>query len=395
MSNTPNQYWTSLGHADFWYTAQMNCALIDHFQPELIIGLAHGGILPTKVTETAWSSLTDRPFPPILYTNLGREKIDYYKDWCKVNGGHPGFIGEQSGLEGILHFLDWLPSRVDWQDELLHQIEATLGADVEPGVIMVIDEMAALGNTMLLTLGLLEILYPMAETHFVDHVYFQWRSDLGQLWMKEHHPQVLEHILAEAEQGAWADLHAIYRIMSGTEDIDPVSLSFRPLSPENEDVQRLVKYLPAETLLSMPAQTEATVLDEITQLAAARTMQDARGRVSWEYVGRANRLAPYRLLRHLRKWGQITLSEAARTLGVKEDEVKEVMEHLVPRVRHEARYGRMRDVDASPTRSGLTYHFVEEPEWGEPPVRRSKGEQIKAMRRDPRPRPRVQKQTKK
>jgi hypothetical protein len=395
MAHPPNQHWTLLGHIDFWQTAQHNCALIDHLQPELVIGLAHGGILPTRATEVAWASLIDRPFPPVLYTNLGREKIDYYEDWCKANGGHPGFNGEQSGLEGILHFLDWLPSRVDWQDELLHQIEATLGTGVEPGVIMVIDEMGAEGNTMLLTLGLLEILYPMAETHFVDHVYFEWRSDLGQLWLKEHHPQVLKRILAEAEQSEWKSQHAIYKIMSGTEDIDPASLSFRPLSPKNEDVQRLAKYLPVETWLSMPAQAETALLDEVARLAANRTMQDARSRVNWEYVGRANRLTPYRLLRHLRKWGQITLAEAALTLSVEEDEVKEVMEQLMPRVRHEARYGRMQDVDASPTRFGLTYHFVEEPVWPEPPVRHSKGQQVKAMRRDPRPVSRRQHHTKK
>ena len=391
MSDSPEQYWTDLGHANFFYTAERNCALVDHYRPDLIIGLAHGGMLSVKVAETAWRVMDDRPFPPILYTNLGREKINYYEDWREAHGMHPRFQGEASPLDDILHFLDWLRSREDWQDELLHQIEATLGPGVEPGVIMVIDEMCAQQNTLMLTLGLLEILYPMAETHFVDGPYFQWREELGKLWLTQHHPEVLTRMMDEQERQPRKDsgMGALYRIMSGTEDIDPVSLSFRPLTSGNEDVRLLAAYLPVEAWLAIPGQAEAEVLNEIAGLAAQSNLTEARTAVNWDYLRRISRLAPYLLLRHLGRFNQITLAEAARILGTEEAEVREVMENLVRHTRYAAQYGdRIRVVDVSPTRSGLTYHFIEEPEIPEPPARESKGQRAKAKEKAPRPKPR-------
>ena len=279
MSDTPSQEKSSQpGMFGFWGTARHNCALIDRYQINLIVSLAHGGILSAKVTDVAWTIMAGQPCPPIVYTNIGQEKKMYYYEWCRANGIQ-GILDEMGpSQKQIDQFTAWLPNQEAWLDESRNQVEAVMGGGASPKAILVVDERGVSKVTLILASRLLTLLYPECKITWSDSQDNGWRGELADVWMKRHYPDILERIEMDDRVGKLrlTGSQSLCRIASGTEDIDSFSLSFRPLSVENECVQFLTKYLPAEVWLSMPGEMEALVLDEVAELARHASLADAR-----------------------------------------------------------------------------------------------------------------------
>lgn len=59
----------------FWILAQAVCADVSAFRPDLIIALAHSAQGPLRAVQTLWRETRAEPLPPVLITNLGREKL--------------------------------------------------------------------------------------------------------------------------------------------------------------------------------------------------------------------------------------------------------------------------------------------------------------------------------
>ena len=184
--------------AEFWWMALRNCVLIDKHRPDLVIGLAHGGIAPTRATADLWQRLSPTKSPAVLYTNLGGEKIVRYRAAC-AGLGLQAFYGFQSSYEEILHFLEWLPLQTDWLGEFRTQIMEVM-QDRIPETILVIDEMMAEGRTMLLSLGLLHILLPHTKALFVDGPHFNWREAFAWCWLKKTEPEAFQVLLDRVNQ---------------------------------------------------------------------------------------------------------------------------------------------------------------------------------------------------
>ena len=265
----------------FWGTARHNCALIDRYQIDLIVSLAHGGMLSAKVTEVAWPILSGQPCPPIVYTNIGREKQTYYGDWCKANGVRGGLNKTSVSRKEGERLFQWTATQEEWLDELKGQIEAVMGEGASPKAILLVDEMAVSTTTLWIAAGLLRQLYPDHQSFWSDAPSFEWRGNLADFWLKRHYPDILERMkMDDRDEKRWPDVpFCLDRIASGTEDIDPYSLSFRPLSSDNEYVQVLTQYLPAEVWLSIPGKMEQYILDGVADQAKRSSLDEARERL--------------------------------------------------------------------------------------------------------------------
>jgi hypothetical protein len=353
----------------FWDAAAQNVRSLSLHEPDLVIGLAHGGILPTKATAAAWTTVTGTPFPPVLYVNLGREKVRRYRDERKAQGSYD-FYGEHSSYTDVLDFLSWLGGQAEWLISLRQQIAATV--DKTPQSIIVIDEMSAQGSTRLLTLGMLDLLYPQAVCHFLDGPYFEWRSQLSQYWLHTHFVDLYHRLKEEEANHQYEFRSSLYDIASGTEDIDENLLNYRTLSPENEAMAYLIRILPIEHWMEMPVWIEDLVIQYVTEQAKTTSLSDLMARYDWLDPHKANRLAPYLLLKHIRRWGQITLKESSLLLGVPEAEVKDLLDWLMLGTRFESRFADTAPVMRMRTSAGVTYGYTEQPPLPEPPVRQSK-----------------------
>jgi len=243
-NRSPEQYFE-----EFFYNAVRACKQVEHFKPDIVLGLAHAGWAPVVATRSVWESLSSRPFPPSLRTNLGREKLLPYRQQLR-EAQRGDFYGTLSSLRDVADFLNWLDGQTELQERVDKQIQTTLGTAYPPIRVLILDEMIAEGGTWLLAVGLLDILYPGAEVRFVDGPYFQWRDVLSKHWLEENHPELfvemldlLEKMRAEQILENWSR-HA-YSIAPGTEDIDPRLPEWRPIQPEDPDVH-------SATALSMP-----------------------------------------------------------------------------------------------------------------------------------------------
>lgn len=372
MQDYQNEQWVQGGFAAI---ASYNVCVIHRERPDLLIGLANGGILSALATERAWTVLTGETCPPLLLTNLGREKLVRY------NTLHSGrkrgrFQGEPSGYSEVIAFLDWLGTQHDWLDTLRSQVEQTLGHSNPPRTIVVIDESCALMSTLLLTLGLLESLYPQAQTFFLDGPHFDWREVMPRAWLATFHPHILQTIQTERESKIYEASGALYDIASGTEDIADDSLEFRPLSPDNPSFEYLRPHLPTEVWLTMPSWISQRILHYVEKEAASTTLAMAQEEYAQQLAIEGNGAAPYLLLRHIRRWGSITVKEASSYLGISEAAASEKLKWL--RLITEYQWTGQPPLTDARTSAGRTYFtYIAERDLPEPPVRRNKQQKAK------------------
>jgi hypothetical protein len=261
--NRSNQEIVNEGLALLWNTAKRVVAQIQSFQPDIVLSLLHSGWAPAKAALMLWNATQKSPFPPLVKTNLGREKIKAYPGGSKKIG-NVNFLGMHSELFQIGHFLAWLESQVSWQDELKAQIQAQLPPDVTPERIMLVDDWIAEGNTFILALGLLDIIYPDAEKHFVAGD-LSWKRGFERFWLERFHPQIFERLERSQTEGGFSedDRRAfetrINRLVPGTEDVNPNSFDWRPVTVSSPVILCLESYLPAEEWLDLPRFVQETI----------------------------------------------------------------------------------------------------------------------------------------
>jgi hypothetical protein len=237
------------------------------FRPDVVVCLLHSGWAPLKAALMLWEATQKEPFPPVVKTNLGREKLELYrKSPKKLKTGE--FLGIDSDPFQTGHFLAWLSKQGSWLAELKGQIQDQLGPERVPARIMIVDDWIADGNTCILALGLVDLIYPEAETHFVTGV-LGWKAQFDQLWLRLFHPGLFEKIhLSEDEDGTVdGEMRVLVnnsmRLMVGTEDVEPGSLAWQPITASSAIVQKLSKYLTAEEWLDLPGFVNKTIEDYI------------------------------------------------------------------------------------------------------------------------------------
>ncbi len=297
---------------ELWNLAVLTCEQIEAYQPDIVIGLCHRGQIPLRATQALWEETRSEPFPPSMLTNIGREKTtDFNKLYKRLHGGP--FIEWVSGPEDAGYYLAWISEHIAWQDELRAQAQAVLGARCKPSRILVIDDFVHEGETWLLALGLLKDTFPHADAILFAGNLDGSLSRLTRLWLASRYPSVYERILAPQEERAGLPaLYQIAKVMPGTEDVDPMSLAWRPITADSPLVQQLSDYLPAEALLELPAWAYAFVdsyvrrrARESGSLEVPETVRSQTGRAPYRLT------STHLLFRHIWRHRRITLAEAS------------------------------------------------------------------------------------
>jgi len=108
---------TKIGDKDateaLWEQAVEICNLTHFWQPDCTLVLMHSAIGPLIATEALWQATFDQPYPNVVKTNLGREKIECYNAIPRPSVFNR-FMGEQEDAIGIGHFMAWVSLQENW-----------------------------------------------------------------------------------------------------------------------------------------------------------------------------------------------------------------------------------------------------------------------------------------
>jgi len=247
--------------------AQAACALLDTFQPDLVLALMHAGMVPLHVTQALWGATRAAPFPPVVATNIGREKVDYFLELPKQQASGYSWLDLLVSREG---FGNWALRETDWSAQLARQITGSMLPGFAPRRVLILDDWVGQGITQNLTKALLTDVYPEVEIQHYARFANAWCDTLGQLWLRKLHPEVYRpwwHLAREAKlQGKTLQLYTdLCLLVPGTEDITADSLDWQPITAHSPLLERLVNYLPAEEWLTLPAWAEAALLAHVKE----------------------------------------------------------------------------------------------------------------------------------
>jgi hypothetical protein len=269
-----------------WETAKRIVEQTISFRPDVVVCLLHSGWAPLKAALMLWDATQPEPYPVVVKTNLGREKYQAYHVGNKTVGTG-NFLGHYSDPFQISHFLAWLSKQSDWHAELKGQIQGQLGVERVPGRIMIVDDWIADGNTYVLALGLMEIIYPRAEARFVAGA-LGWKAKFDRLWLELFHPFLLAQIDQARDEDGIIDgemrvlVSNTSRLIPGTEDVEPGSFAWQTVKVSSPIIQKLSRFLPAEEWLELPQFVNKTIEDYI----AERIHEYKCGKVESQLLGR-------------------------------------------------------------------------------------------------------------
>jgi len=238
------------------------------FQPDVVIVLMHSGRMPLYAGMELWQRTQQTPFPPIVGVNLGREKLKRFNELENRPGVTNCFIGALESDDVIAFFLAWLYDQTHWQEDLRACIQEKVGEATAPR-ILIIDELIHEGSTWLLTLGLLNLIYPKAEIQFYS-ANVEWKHHFFDAWIEAQHPELLKTDLIppkEALLPTGSAREAGIRTVVGTEDIDAESLDWQTIQSSSANMELLSKYLPVQTWMELPRFVEQAVSTEIVARA--------------------------------------------------------------------------------------------------------------------------------
>jgi len=260
--------------ARLWCSARAVCAEIRQFQPDVIVALYHGVQPLLLATQIVWQEQggAAQPFPPVVRTNLGREKFTRY-DRVPNRLDMSYFLGFYVSAVERGHFLAWLARQEDWLAALRGQVEAEIGTP-PPARILVLDDMTYEGTSWLQAVGLLHTLFPEAEIVFVEGGETGWRAEFVYAWLDQYHPDVYAAMNRDWPQEKKRSGYLTYEsylndLSLGTEDVAPESLAWRPLAPDGPTLTYLTRFLPAEDWLAIPAWITATTATTIRRWTQA------------------------------------------------------------------------------------------------------------------------------
>ena len=229
-----------------YQTAREMCQVIDDFQPDLVIALAHGAWGVLWAVEAYWGFRKDaRALPPVMVTNLGREKMERYE---RVRANLPcahiePFVADYAGEQEVGYFLSWLEQQQDWIEQFRQQAQRATSAALQR--ILILDDTMLEGCTYRLAIGLAEAAFPQAKIRFINANVLSWRSELAYPWLEKHIP-------GWSEDQHWKITGALYYLATGTEDIHIDSLAWEPITTQSEIIEKMKAYLPAEKWLELP-----------------------------------------------------------------------------------------------------------------------------------------------
>lgn len=229
-----------------YQTAQAICQVIENFQPDLVVALAHGAWGVLWAVEAYWAvSKGEQVLPPVMLTNLGREKMERYE---RVRENLPCarmeiFIADYAGDEEIGYFLSWLEEQQDWIEQFRQQAQAA--TSITPQRILILDDAMLEGCTYRLAIGVAEAAFPNATVHFINGNVLSWRSELAYPWLEKHIP-------GWSEDQHWKIAGALYYLATGTEDKHIDSLEWEPITAQSKIIEKMTVYLPAEKWLELP-----------------------------------------------------------------------------------------------------------------------------------------------
>lgn len=322
----------------FYEVAAAACDHIAEQSPDLVIALMQAGRFPLAATQSLWQLTQQRPFPPVLLTNIGTEKMRRYEELCQDiefndylhhnidlwGKGHN--FDSQHRETG--HLLAWVHNQKSWLDELGHQVEQILGHDCTPRRILVLEDFIQDGRSCLLTHGLLHALYPECAVLMLSGTVSDWRDRAAAAWLESQGRPELKSVLAEdtytIEYGLKRNgLYRLNRVAAGTEDVEREGLAWKWLTPENGHVQGLSPHLTFEECIAISAWIEQTIESHI-QLAAGR------GRTGAEHnVRRAALLVEQLLSAHLWLHGCSVPGAAAAYAGTSAAEAARIFDYFV------------------------------------------------------------------
>ncbi len=226
-------------------------------QPDLVVALVHSGWPAVYAATVLWSETRAQRFPPLLRTNLGREKIVRYNTHLAETGdeGETDWFVPDYILDQIPEFLDWLAKQDDWLTELHQQVQDTLGTSIAPKRVLIFDDFVHEGATKQLVLGLFNQLYPDAwvQLYIAD---WKWRDPAIDAWLELYHPDLISSLQATSEivdgQMIFKPRAYVNLLAVGTTDVVRDSLAYRHITAESEELVPLLPFLPAEEWLNLP-----------------------------------------------------------------------------------------------------------------------------------------------
>lgn len=238
---------------------------IIHFKPEIVIVLAHGGWGPLWALQALWKELQKFPFPPLLVTNIGNEKLDRYeKQRYRIYGCYDCYPHDAMYTNTIENgfFLAWVSQQTDWQYSLREQIMHVLNGK-KPERILVIDDTTWMGGTYRIVLTLLSSIFPYCEVRMIAGYFFEWSFDIVKPWL-------LDHGINEKEDSKHLLNLEISHLTPGTED-DGGSDSFnwRLISKENKSLQELSSLMSVDKWLRLPNWSKATIQSQAAKYIRA------------------------------------------------------------------------------------------------------------------------------
>ncbi len=254
----------------FFLAAADICNEILDFQPDVVIGLMHAGWLPLYAGRELWQRTQKAPFPPIVRANLGREKLKRFDDLENRPGVSTRFVGQYDSDESLAFFLAWLYDQTHWQEELRILIEESTGG-ISPKCILVVDEFISEGSTWLLTLGLLNLIYPQVRVRFYN-ANIEFKDAFLMEWINTQHPELLRTNLISPNERlltSHPSRDVATQMVLGIEDVDIESLYWKVIGPPHAGLTSLSEYLPVSTWMELPRFVEQAVSRKISACSSS------------------------------------------------------------------------------------------------------------------------------
>ena len=243
---------------EFALIAHYICDQVQSYKPDLVIGLAHSGWLPVDLAQGLWNRTHASPFPSVLRTNFGSEKVAIY-DHYRIEHGLGFFSGGDNPADRE-HFLTWLQEAKQWHSELRSQIKSIFPKNQVPTRVLVVDEFIASHSTSFLFLGLLAVMYSNADSIFIDADLDGWKQRLVSLWLDRFHPAILagvsQALLKETSPDICGPDHSQLSdraagLAAATEDLQPNSLFWKKIDASSPLIKQLDGILPASAWLGL------------------------------------------------------------------------------------------------------------------------------------------------
>lgn len=254
---------------EMWRSACRVCDNIHAFQPDLVLVLMHSGWGPVFAAQIVWLQTQSLPFPPVARTNIGREKIGIFDDTFRLTTDY--FVGEYSSYIEVGKLLAWLTTRSDWREQLRQQVAEAMQTAESPQRILVVDDTMHEGSTSILTLGLLNWVYPQATIRFL--IAHSWYRSTYRDFMLASLCSASE-LFPEGKIPSDEVRYQLGNVAIGSENVFEDSLLWQPISVDSPSVQALSVYLPANEWVQISQEIYSSVARYITERSASYTPKD-------------------------------------------------------------------------------------------------------------------------